>query len=131
MRLTNIGGRALDGRPGGRPRTRGSALLSGQQAGNHLPAVDDVRRAADRRLIGLIRVDAENAVDRVEQILGLDGEVGYFRRLGVGCAEDASAFNARARQSDRPGFVVMVAAGAVVDLRRASEFAHRDHECGR
>jgi hypothetical protein len=59
----------------------------------------------------------------VQQVFGFDGEIGDLDRFGVGGAENASAGDAGAGESDGPGFVVMVATGSVVDLGSAAEFA--------
>src|SRR6187549_3397107 len=95
----------------------------GEESGYELSAVGDFDGAANGGLEFVIGIDAESRVESVHQVFGLDGKVGDFGGGGVSCAEQASAGDAAAGEYDGPGFAVMVATGAVIDLRSAAEFA--------
>src|SRR5260370_41430473 len=81
-------------------REKISFTILGYQSWNHSSAIDDVRWAADWRLIGLGGVDAQDSIDGVQQVFGLDGEIGDLDRFSLGGAENASAGDAGAGEGD-------------------------------
>src|SRR5439155_8408860 len=83
-------------------REKMSFTTSGYQSWNDAAAIDDVGGPADRCLVRLGGIDAENAVDGAQQVFGLDGEIGDFCGLGVGGAENASTGDSCAGEGDRP-----------------------------
>src|SRR4051812_25156945 len=70
------------------------------------------------------RVDAQGAVDRREQVALRDGQVLDVLAVGIGGAVDLPALDAATGQDDGPAADEVVAAGAVVDLRRPPDLAH-------
>src|SRR5262249_46831871 len=62
-------------------RAKTSFTVLGYQSWNHPASVDDVRWTADGRLIRFGWIDAQDRVDGVEEILGLNGEVGDLSGL--------------------------------------------------
>ena len=74
------------------------------------------------------RVDAQRLVDRGEQVALADRVVLDILAVGVGGPVDLSALDAAAGQHHRPAADVVVAAGAVVDVRRPADLAHPHHE---
>src|SRR5207244_1753750 len=75
------------------------------------------------------RVDAQGGVDGGEQVAFGDGFVLDLLAIGIGLAVDNTALDAPAGQYDGPGADVVVAAGAVVDVRRAADFSHPHDQC--
>src|SRR6516225_3196986 len=74
------------------------------------------------------RVHAEHGVDGLEQVAFADGVVADLAAVLIGAAVNLAAADAAAGQHDGPGADVVVAASAVVDVRRAAHLAHPHHQ---
>src|SRR5262249_47801378 len=88
--------------------------------------VGDADGAADVGLILLGRVDAQAAADRRHQVADADLAIDYRGAVLAGLADGLPALDPAAAQHHAPGVGEVVAALAVVDLRRAAELAHPD-----
>jgi len=60
--------------------------------------LDDANRTADRGLVGLRVVDAEDAADRGHEVDGADRPLDHRGRFGVGATNDLTAADASAGQ---------------------------------
>ena len=72
------------------------------------------------------RVDAEVAIERGDHVLEVDRAIGGAFAQPVGRADDLAGLHAAAGQECAADLRPVVAAGTIVDLRRAAEFAPGD-----
>src|SRR5262249_24879683 len=93
-------------------------------------AIDDADGAADRRGILLVVVDAQDAADGCHEVERAHGTFDHGRGLRFGTADDLPTAETSAEHDERPGTRIGIAprlGAALVDPRRAAEFAHPDN----
>ena len=92
------------------------------------PAVHEVLRATGEVGEGdLVRIKADTVVERGEDFAEVEGAVIGLAAEAVRGADDLAGPHAAAGQHGAGNLRPVVAAGVVVDLRRAAELAPKDH----
>src|SRR5262249_23924593 len=98
------------------------------QLANRGAAVGDGDGATDRRAQLPLGTEPEQGGQRGEEIRNADRFAHDLGAVAVGCAVHDAAAHATARQHRAPRLRIVIAAVVLVDLGRAAEFAHTDHE---
>src|SRR5262245_4269873 len=106
-------------------------LISSEQLFHRLASVHELDWSAEGAHVLLAWVDAEGFVDGAEQVVDGNRPVADAGAVVGSAADDLSALDSAAGESDVEGARIVVAArlGAVVDLGRAAKLAHPYDQC--